>query len=171
MTTLDLHSAALDAADRQLPGSSIFAPGDLTALIIAAVLLAMPALALDAAGWPLDIVDADARSTLLSVLFGFMLARSQYNELLGLLISGDLRRVLRPADRRAQPAEQSRRRHLQRLFAPVPVACRRQRAAASTRMIWSSRCWSPACSGSSATIWRGISSASIASGGRFCRPR
>ncbi|MCC6803385.1 MAG: transglutaminase domain-containing protein [Anaerolineae bacterium] len=64
-----------------------FAPGDLAGLVIAAVLLMMPAFALVAAAWPLS-ASTLYPVTLLSVLFGFMLARSQYNELLGLLISG-----------------------------------------------------------------------------------
>lgn len=66
---------------------SIFAPGDLTGLIIAAALLMMPAFSLVGAGWPLDSSTLFPVA-LLSVLFGFILARSQYNELLGLLISG-----------------------------------------------------------------------------------
>src|SRR5690606_18431765 len=65
----------------------LFAPGDFTALLIVFVLLLMPVLALFTAGWPL------AMNTVLpvlvfSVIFGFILARSHYNELLALLMSG-----------------------------------------------------------------------------------
>jgi transglutaminase-like putative cysteine protease len=86
MTTLDLH---LPAWTRRFTRSwrSIFAPGDLTALVISVVLLLMPALSLVTAGWPLEGATL-LPITVLSVLFGFTLARSQYNELLGLLISG-----------------------------------------------------------------------------------
>ncbi len=86
MTTLDLH---LPRWTRRINSAwhSVFAPGDLTALIIAVVLLALPVLSLDAAGWPLELSTLMTTS-ILSVLFGFVLARSQYNELLGLLISG-----------------------------------------------------------------------------------
>ena len=86
MTTLDLH---LPRWTRRISNSwrSLFAPGDFTALIIATVLLLMPALSLNAAGWPLDSSTL-VPVTILSVIFGFMLARSQYNELLGLMISG-----------------------------------------------------------------------------------
>src|SRR3954467_8542906 len=86
MTTLDFH---LPRWTRRISTSlrSLFAPGDLTALIIATVLLLMPALSLNAAGWPLDSTTL-VPVTILSVLFGFFLARSQYNELLGLMISG-----------------------------------------------------------------------------------
>ncbi|MEP7292815.1 MAG: transglutaminaseTgpA domain-containing protein [Chloroflexota bacterium] len=86
MTTLDLH---LPRWTRRLTHSwrSIFAPGDLTALVIAVLVLLMPALSLGAAGWPLD-TSTLVPIAILSVIFGFTLARSQYNELLGLLISG-----------------------------------------------------------------------------------
>jgi transglutaminase-like putative cysteine protease len=67
--------------------NALFAPGDLTALFIVVVLLLMPVLALNAAGWPL------AMNTILPVLiigifFGFILARSHYNELIALMMSG-----------------------------------------------------------------------------------
>ncbi len=86
MTTLDQH---LPRWTRRIGSAwhSVFAPGDLTALIIAVVLLALPVLALEAAGWPLELSTL-MTTTILSVFFGFVLARSQYNELLGLLISG-----------------------------------------------------------------------------------
>lgn len=86
MTTLDLH---LPRWTRRISSTwqRSFAPGDLTGLIVAAALLMMPAIALVAAGWPIDSSTLYP-VTLLSVFFGFMLARSQYNELLGLMISG-----------------------------------------------------------------------------------
>ena len=65
----------------------MFAPGDLSTLAVAAVLLLMPALGLEASGWPLSsrtIIPVLA----LSIAFGFLLARSHYNELLSLLMSG-----------------------------------------------------------------------------------
>ncbi|MBC7811590.1 MAG: transglutaminase domain-containing protein [Burkholderiales bacterium] len=66
---------------------TFFAPGDLTALLITFGLLLVPMLALEAAGWPLE------RGTVLPILvlatlFGFMLARSHYNELVALVING-----------------------------------------------------------------------------------
>lgn len=65
----------------------LFAPGDVTAIIIATALLLMPALSLYAADWPLTpgIV---LPVLVLSVIFGFLLSRSYYNELLALLMSG-----------------------------------------------------------------------------------
>ncbi len=65
---------------------SYYAHGEITALVIAVLLLLMPALSLNSAGWLLDM-----RTLLpvaaLSVFFGFVLARSQYNELIGLIIT------------------------------------------------------------------------------------
>ncbi len=66
---------------------NLFAPGDEFALIVALLLLLMPVLALTAAGWPLAL-NTVLPVMLLSVVFGFLLARSQYNELLALLMSG-----------------------------------------------------------------------------------
>ncbi len=63
-----------------------FAPGDVPTLIVSAILILMPALALNAAGWPLEMRTV-APVALLSILFGFLLARSHYNELIGLIIS------------------------------------------------------------------------------------
>ncbi len=65
----------------------LFAPGDWFTLLIAFVLLFMPVLALSAAGWPLDLRTI-IPVTFLSLAFGFLLARSQYNELLALIMSG-----------------------------------------------------------------------------------
>src|SRR5690606_9302278 len=66
---------------------SFFLPGDLITLIIALVLLLMPALSLGAAAWPRGMSTL-VMVLVLSVLFGFVLARSKYNELLGLMLSG-----------------------------------------------------------------------------------
>lgn len=66
---------------------TLFSPGDLTSLIACVALLIVPALALDATGWNLSIRIMIPVSAL-SVLFGFLLARSQYNEFFSLLIGG-----------------------------------------------------------------------------------
>jgi transglutaminase-like putative cysteine protease len=66
---------------------TLFAPGDGMALLVAVALLLMPALSLSAAGWPLDLRTVIPALTL-SIVFGFLLARSQYNELFALLMSG-----------------------------------------------------------------------------------
>jgi len=65
---------------------SMFNAGDFSALLIVSVLLIMPALALNVAGWALDMRTI-IPVTLLSVGFGFLLSRSQYNELLALIVS------------------------------------------------------------------------------------
>ncbi|HEX2906360.1 MAG TPA: transglutaminaseTgpA domain-containing protein, partial [Phototrophicaceae bacterium] len=62
-------------------------PGDELALIATSLLLLMPVLALTAAGWPLAL-NTVLPVMLLSIVLGFLLARSQYNELLALLMSG-----------------------------------------------------------------------------------
>ncbi len=67
-------------------GRSLFAAGDFTALLLAVALLTMPVLALEAAGWLIDIRTV-LPVALLSIVFGFLLARSHYNELLCLIIS------------------------------------------------------------------------------------
>lgn len=64
-----------------------FASGDVMALLISIVLLLMPALALDAAEWPLDL-NLTIPVMLISLLFGYFLSRSRYNELYALLVSG-----------------------------------------------------------------------------------
>jgi transglutaminase-like putative cysteine protease len=66
---------------------TLFGPGDLFALVVSIALLLMPALSLAAAGWPLDMRTIIPVS-IFSILFGFLLARSQYNELLALIMSG-----------------------------------------------------------------------------------
>jgi len=47
----------------------------------------MPVLSLAAAGWPLDLRTV-IPVMVLSVIFGFLLSRSHYNELLALMMSG-----------------------------------------------------------------------------------
>jgi len=64
-----------------------FASGDVMALLISIVLLLMPALALEAAEWPLDL-NLTVPVMLISLLFGYFLSRSRYNELYALLVSG-----------------------------------------------------------------------------------
>jgi len=66
---------------------TLFTPGDLAALVIAVGLLLMPVLSLAGAGWPLDLRTVIPVMAL-SVVFGFLLSRSHYNELLALLMSG-----------------------------------------------------------------------------------
>ncbi|MEL6403560.1 MAG: transglutaminase domain-containing protein [Chloroflexota bacterium] len=62
------------------------ASGDVTALFVTAVLLLMPALALDAADWPISL-RITVPVMLTSLLFGYILARSRYNELYALIVS------------------------------------------------------------------------------------
>lgn len=65
---------------------NLFNPGDFSALLIVSILLIMPALSLNIAGWSLSMRTI-IPVTLLSVGFGFVLSRSQYNELLSLIVS------------------------------------------------------------------------------------
>jgi transglutaminase-like putative cysteine protease len=65
---------------------SLFAAGDLTTLIITVALLVIPALSLQASNWTLDM-SVILPIAVLSVLFGFLLARSRFNELLALFLS------------------------------------------------------------------------------------
>lgn len=65
---------------------NFFGPGDISALLVVTVLLIMPALALEAAGWTLSM-RVILPVTVMSIGFGFLLARSQYNELLALIVS------------------------------------------------------------------------------------
>lgn len=60
--------------------------GNLNTLLIALLLLSMPALALDAASWPLNLGIA-IPTLIISVLFGYFLARSAYGEFFVLLLS------------------------------------------------------------------------------------
>lgn len=64
-----------------------FVHGDITALFILTALLLMPPLALNASDWPLEM-GVIIPVTILSVVFGLILSRSQFGELLGLIISG-----------------------------------------------------------------------------------
>jgi transglutaminase-like putative cysteine protease len=66
---------------------TLFAPGDWVVLLITALLLIIPVLSLNVVGWPLAM-ETVIPITLLSVLLGFMLARSQYNEFFALIMSG-----------------------------------------------------------------------------------
>ena len=59
----------------------------MTALLVAIALLLMPVLSLSAAGWPLDLRTV-IPTMILSILFGFLLSRSHYNEFLALVMSG-----------------------------------------------------------------------------------
>ena len=63
------------------------ASGDVTALLIAIVLLLMPALALHAADWPLR-PGITIPVMIISLLFGYFLSRSRYNEFYALMVSG-----------------------------------------------------------------------------------
>jgi transglutaminase-like putative cysteine protease len=64
---------------------ALFAPGDITALAAVIGLLLVPALALDATGWNVSLATLLPVTTL-SILMGFLLARSQYNELFALVV-------------------------------------------------------------------------------------
>jgi type IV secretory pathway VirB2 component (pilin) len=61
--------------------------GDITSLLVTAVLLLMPAMALHAADWPLQLEIA-LPVLFLSLIFGYFLSRSRYNELYALVVSG-----------------------------------------------------------------------------------
>jgi len=65
---------------------TLFAPGDGLALLVAAGLLLMPILALTQADWPADLRTL-IPAMLLGLVFGFLLARSHYNELFALILS------------------------------------------------------------------------------------
>lgn len=64
----------------------LFARGDLTAMLLALGILILPALAMRAAGWTSGLEQL-VPVAVLSVLFGFLLARSHYGELISLLMS------------------------------------------------------------------------------------
>ena len=66
---------------------SVFLRGDFTALLLAFGALIVPALAMRAAGWTIGLEQL-IPVAVLSVLFGFLLARSHYGELLSLILSG-----------------------------------------------------------------------------------
>ncbi|MBC8097908.1 MAG: transglutaminase domain-containing protein, partial [Armatimonadetes bacterium] len=64
----------------------LFAPGDWTTLAIVLALILMPVLALQTAQWPID-ARVMIPTALLSVVFGFLLARSRYSEFVALFFS------------------------------------------------------------------------------------
>lgn len=63
------------------------ASGDITALFVTVILLLMPALALNTADWPIEI-NMIVPVMVMSLLFGYFLSRSRYNELYALIVSG-----------------------------------------------------------------------------------
>ncbi len=65
---------------------SLIASGDLIILALVFLVLLMPVLSLQAAEWPLNLRTLLPVVTL-SVIFGYLLARSHYNELLALVMS------------------------------------------------------------------------------------
>jgi transglutaminase-like putative cysteine protease len=64
----------------------LFAPGDIMALVCAIGLLLMAVMALHDGGWPL-LLNTLFPVVVISVLLGFLLARSPYNELFALMVS------------------------------------------------------------------------------------
>lgn len=64
-----------------------FAPGDALIVVVTIALLLMPALSLWAAEWPLTL-ETVIPVLIISVLLGYYLARTNYNELLALTVSG-----------------------------------------------------------------------------------
>jgi transglutaminase-like putative cysteine protease len=89
MTTTSVHPVVSPQRFRRRlvhAWRTLFAPGDLTAMLIVLAMLVMPALALNRAGWPLAL-PVVLPVIVLSVFFGLLLAHSQYNELLALVIS------------------------------------------------------------------------------------
>ncbi|MFN8373479.1 MAG: hypothetical protein U0694_11475, partial [Anaerolineae bacterium] len=67
----------------------LFAPGDFMALFCAIGLLLMAVMALHDGGWPL-LLTVLFPVVIISVVLGFLLARSPYNELFALIVSGML---------------------------------------------------------------------------------
>lgn len=65
---------------------SLFVSGDVASILATMVLLMMPAMALDAADWPLTL-SIVAPTMMISVIFGYFLSRSRYNELFALIVS------------------------------------------------------------------------------------
>lgn len=65
---------------------STFMQGDITTLLITIILLVMPALALQTAEWPVELPTV-IPVVIMSVIFGFVLARSPYNEFFALIVS------------------------------------------------------------------------------------
>ena len=66
---------------------NLLAPGDITSLIIITALLLVPFFALQAADWPL-VTGIIVPLTILSTVFGLIMARSQFGEFLALMMSG-----------------------------------------------------------------------------------
>ncbi len=64
-----------------------FQQGDFTALVLMTILLLMPAFSLSTAGWPLEMQTA-LPVLVIAIAFGVILAKSHYNELLALIVSG-----------------------------------------------------------------------------------
>lgn len=96
MTTLPHMSPARPAARRERPAGpwrrlrnhlrTVFARGDFSSLLITWGIMLVTGLALDAAQWTIGL-EALIFINLLSVGFGFLLARSHYSELLALIMS------------------------------------------------------------------------------------
>ncbi|MEO1288065.1 MAG: hypothetical protein AAFV93_09855 [Chloroflexota bacterium] len=63
------------------------ASGDVTALLISIVLLLMPTFALRTADWPISL-NFTVPVVIISLLFGYFLSRSRYNEFYALIVSG-----------------------------------------------------------------------------------
>ncbi|MFQ3567094.1 MAG: transglutaminaseTgpA domain-containing protein [Aggregatilineales bacterium] len=87
-TTTQSQSSSLERAKRRLINAwrSFFLPGDFVTLFIVLALQLMPALALQASGWPIEMGTL-VPVAVISVIFGFVLARSQYVEILGFMLS------------------------------------------------------------------------------------
>ena len=64
----------------------LFLPGDLLVLIATTILLFMPALALQTSDWPID-AQITIPTLVASIIVGFLLARSRFNELIALIMS------------------------------------------------------------------------------------
>lgn len=80
-------SRLLSAPERWLRSLRGFiARGDLTALLLLLALLAMPSLSLEAADWPIDN-NVVLPVLVMSLIFGYVLARTMYSEIFGLLVS------------------------------------------------------------------------------------
>ncbi len=65
---------------------NLFERGDLFALIVTCVLLLMPAFALKTASWPIEMRTI-VPVAIISVVFGYLMARTRYDELFALIVS------------------------------------------------------------------------------------
>lgn len=83
MTTLTVQSIGRHLRNRW---RILFGQGDLLTLFLSVCLLLLPALSLSAADWPVTIGTL-LTIILLSVIVGFLLARSRYDELFSLIVS------------------------------------------------------------------------------------